>query len=88
MFPKVKLRRQRLIADDRSRHQVGEQRHEGREIRERFGRGGVPTVEVDDVGQRMEGVEGDADGQHHAQDAERLRAHQRQQLVRVSAENM
>ena len=76
VFAEGQLRRERLVADDRPRHQVGKQGHERREISEGLGRRRVAAIQVNDVGQRVESVEGDADGQHDAQHPERFGADQ------------
>ena len=81
VFAEGQLLGQRLVADDRPGHQVGKQGHERREIGEGLGRRRMAAVKVDDVGQRVEGVEGDADGQHHAQHPERLGPDGGQELV-------
>ena len=70
-----------LVANDRPGHQVGEQGHERREIGEGLGGRRVAAIKVNDVGQRVEGVERDADGQDDAQHPERLGADGCQKLV-------
>ena len=67
---RAQLRQQLVGADDRAGHQVREEGLEDRHVAERGGPG-LAAVDVDHVGDRLEGEERDADRQHDLEQRER-----------------
>lgn len=77
----VELVDQVLEAQHRAGDQVREDRDEGGEVDQVVGRRGIAAVDVDDVADRLEGVEGDADRQQDVGQHERLHAERGDDLV-------
>ena len=67
---RAQLRQQLVRADDRPGDQVGKERLQDRDVHER-GRARLAAVDVDDVRDRLEGEERDADRQDDLDDRER-----------------
>ena len=61
------LRQQRPRGHDRTRHHVREERHEEGEVDRVLGGLHLAPIDVDDVADALEGVEGDPDGQDHVE---------------------
>ncbi len=64
------LRDELVVARERARHQVREEAHEAGEAHEVALGGGLAAPDVDDVRQRLEGVEADAGREHDLEPAE------------------
>ena len=76
------------VADDRAGDQLREQQQVERGVHRALLRGRVAPRDVDDVRDRVEGEERDADRQQHARHGERLDVRQQQQRVDVVGEEV
>ena len=70
-MPVVNLRGDVRIADDGPGDQLREERNVEQELSERALRRNVPAPDVDRIGKRLKGIEGNADGQRDLRDGQR-----------------
>ena len=77
------LIRQVLVTQHRPGNKLGEQRNESREINKPPGRFRIPSIDIHHVGNGLEDVEGNADGQDDIRQFQRLTAGADQQVVQA-----
>ena len=72
-----------LVTQHRPGNKLGEQRNEGREINKPPGRFRIPPIDIHHVGNGLEDVEGNADGQDDVRQFQGLTAGAHQQVVQA-----